>query len=290
MRDMSTPPGYSYSLSTKSDQSDELINTYLIRPVAGVFVRFLFPTRVTPNQVTVSATVVGCFSALCYFAGGTTAYVAGGLLLSLKDTLDAADGQLARARQQFSRRGRFLDSIGDILVNALVFVGIATSQHAAGVSGWIFPIACIAFLSLSLRVSYHVFYQTSFLHSQKRYEVNRTTEEILIEDMDDPVALRLQRVFQLLYGWQDRIMVWLDGWSRKRDGMSDDGWFGDPVALRWSGLLGLGTELFLLTVCSLLNSLKVYLFINIAVMNGVWIGCIMYRRVVLSRQNRSSAT
>ena len=52
---MSSPPPYSYDLSVKSDISDELINVYVMRPAAGLLVRALYRTSITPNQVTLAA-------------------------------------------------------------------------------------------------------------------------------------------------------------------------------------------------------------------------------------------
>jgi hypothetical protein len=53
------------------------------------------------------------------------------------------------------------------------------------------------------------------------------------------------------------------------------------VALRLSGLIGIGTELFLLMVCSLFNELHLYLVLNVLVMNGILFFSILYRRFVL---------
>ncbi len=276
---MTGTPGYSYSSSVKSDVSDELINTLALRPLAGLLVRVLYPTPVTPNQVTIAAILAGLCSAVLYGAGTVPGTAAAGLLLTLKDLLDSADGQLARAKRRFSRRGRFLDSLGDILVNAAVFLAIGIALHRAGWSGGIFVLAAAAFLSLTLRVSYHVFYQVSYLRLRQAAHVNRTIEEVQEEDRrGDRLALRLQRIFLVLYGWQDRLMAAIDAWSRRGTPLPDEAWFGDRAALRWSGFLGLGTELFLLTVCSLCDALPTYLALNLAGMNLVWAGCVAYRK------------
>ena len=44
--------------------------------------------------------------------------VVAALCFYLKDIFDSADGQLARAKQLYSRHGRFLDSIGDYVVDS----------------------------------------------------------------------------------------------------------------------------------------------------------------------------
>ena len=44
--------------------------------------------------------------------------------LIFKSILDAADGELARVKQKPSNTGRYLDSVADIILNALFFISI----------------------------------------------------------------------------------------------------------------------------------------------------------------------
>lgn len=282
---------YRYSSSVKSDRSDELVNTYVLRPIAGLLVRALYRTPVTPNQVTVAAIIAGLVAAILYARGTATAVVAAGLFITLKDLLDSADGQLARAKQLYSRRGRFLDSIGDFAVDAAVFAAIGWTLERWNVLPvpWVF--ALLAFAGITLRVSYHVFYQASFLHLGGAYEKNRIIEEITEADLrGDRVALGLQRIFVVIYGWQDRLMLRIDAWCS--GGNSGEAfrhsWYGDATALRLSGFLGFGTELLLLTVCSVLNELRLYVILNLVLMNGIFVCSILYRRFVLRRRISSS--
>jgi phosphatidylglycerophosphate synthase len=277
--------GYTYRASVKSDISDELVNTYVMRPTAGVLVRALYPTKVTPNQVTVAAAIAGFAASALYCTGDPLRTAVAGLCLTAKDILDSADGQLARAKGMFSRAGRFLDSIVDIAVNLCVCAANAAAAVAAGAGAWAVAAWCAAFLGMTLRVSYHVFYQSSYLHLHDAYEGNRTSEAVRPEDAAaGGAAFALQRVFQFLYGWQDAWMASIDRWCRggvERSGLTDTLWYGDARALRLSGFLGLGTELFLLMLCSVAGAMTVYLWVNLLLMNALWGSCVWYRRVVL---------
>jgi phosphatidylglycerophosphate synthase len=229
--------------------------------------------------------------------------IAGGMLLALpdkqltvaalcfylKDIFDSADGQLARAKRLFSRRGRFLDSIGDFIVDLFLFGGIFVFLQRDGTSLFIsLPVSVVGFLGISLRVSYHVFYQTSFLHYAQQYQTNRITEELRDEDYRENVTtVRLQKIFLLLYGWQDRCMLRLDAWCSGKDALDDTiraAWYQDTGALRLSGLLGFGTEFVVLTLCLLLGSVSGYLFFTILFFNAVWLGAIVYRKYFLTRR------
>jgi hypothetical protein len=95
--------------------------------------------------------------------------------------------------------------------------------------------------------------------------------------------VELQKIFQALYGWQDRLMMRVDRWCRR--GQEGDEflsrWYSDIPALRWSGFLGFGTELFLLMLCSIFDELPLYLYLNVFLMNGILLVCVVYRQAFL---------
>ena len=273
------------SLKSEASYSDEIINIYLLRPVAAFIVWFLFPTRVTPNQVTIAAIVAGFAAAWAYLGITPGWFVIAGVLVTLKDILDDADGQLARAKQLYSRRGRFLDSIGDVAVNCALFCAITIAVLQSNHTMSIIVLGVLSFLGITLRVSYHVFYQASFLHLEKSYSLNRIIEEVTDADrMGDPVALRLQQIFNVIYTWQDKSISRIDKGCRGREFDENErrNWYGDKAGLRISGLLGFGTELALLSLCSILNRLELYLWLNVLLMNGICLAAITYRKFVLS--------
>jgi hypothetical protein len=286
---------YSYRNSIKSSVSDELINTYVLRPAAGIIVWGLFYTPITPNQVTAASVIAGLAAAFVYAQGTPDALFAAGLLVTLKDLPDSADGQLARAKRQYSRIGRFLDSIGDFIVDAAIFGVLGWVLYRLERNPWLLVMAFLGFLGITFRVSYHVFYHSHYLHLQNTYENNRISEEVRGDDVKKGGwELMLQRLFQLLYGWQDRLVMRIDAWTAgicfratshdtfaQRDQRFLRRWYSDFTGLRLSGLLGFGTELCALTVCSLFNILKTYLYINLFLMNGVLIACVIYRRAIL---------
>lgn len=282
---------FKQSLKSDTYYADELINIYLLRPVAAIIVWLVYPTSITPNHITILAILTGLGAAWLYSFNTPASIAIAGLLVALKDILDDADGQLARAKQMYSRLGRFLDSIGDFVVDLALFGAITYAVFQSAPTALTVILGILAFWGVTLRVSYHVFYQVSFLHLEERYKLNRITEEITDEDRKgDQVALRLQQIFLLLYGWQDRLMYRIDGWCRR--GLIEEKrlgkWYSDRVGLRLSGFLGFGTELALLTLCSLIGALREYLYLNVILMNGIWLVSVFYRRFFLAPAIRRS--
>jgi phosphatidylglycerophosphate synthase len=261
---------------------------YLQRPVAGLITQAVYFTSVTPNQLTMVSILFGVAGGMM-LALPDKQLTAAALCFYLKDIFDSADGQLARAKQLFSRRGRFLDSIGDFIVDLFLFGGIFVFLYRGGTSPLIsLAVSILGFLGISLRVSYHVFYQSSFLHYVQQYQTNRITEELRDEDYrEDATTVRLQKIFLFLYGWQDRCMLRLDTWCFGKDRLDDTvlaAWYQDAGALHLSGLLGFGTEFVVLTLCLLRGSLSWYLFFTMIVFNTVWLGAIVYRKYLLRRR------
>jgi len=277
---------YRRMLKSEEYYSDELINIYLLRPIAAAIVWLFYPTRITPNHVTLIAILFGMASAYAFSLSTTASIDAAGVLIVLKDILDDADGQLARAKELYSRRGRFLDSVGDFVVNLAVFSTITWSVYRVHSNRLTIILGLLSLLGITLRVSYHVFYQVAFLHLRDTYKLNRITEEITEEDRrGDRVALWLQRIFLLIYAWQDRLIARIDRWcmGENFDETHLPLWYSDRFGLRLSGLVGFGTEFMLLAVCSWSRELDGYLLLNVFVMNGICLLSILYRRHILSK-------
>ncbi|MBI3762921.1 MAG: CDP-alcohol phosphatidyltransferase family protein [Chloroflexi bacterium] len=181
------------------------------RPVARLIVSTLLYTRVSPIHLTIAFTVAGLSAAGLFAAGGYAHGLLAGLLLLVKSALDAADGSLSRARGRPSRVGRYLDSVCDVLVNLAVFEGLAWAESARTGSGWPFAVAAMALAIATLEGSvFHYYYIV------KRLSEGDTTSllderEALPYPWDNPGLTRiLQLAYLVIYGWQDRLMAWLD--------------------------------------------------------------------------------
>src|SRR5204862_26307 len=74
----------------------------------------------------------GLGSGLVCARGGLAAAIAGVLLLELGSVIDGVDGELARLKYWFSRRGEWLDTISDDLANLAFIAGAAANLHRAG--------------------------------------------------------------------------------------------------------------------------------------------------------------
>lgn len=108
---------------------DGFISTHLNRYLSLFCTRFLVKTGLPPNFFTVIFMAIGLAAAVfATQAEYAWALVLAGLLFQAQSVLDGCDGEMARLTYQFSRRGQWLDSIGDDLTNYSVCIGLAIGQ------------------------------------------------------------------------------------------------------------------------------------------------------------------
>jgi phosphatidylglycerophosphate synthase len=101
-------------------------NAYVCRPIAAVLVSALQGTRITPNQVTISAVFVALGSvALLLLVPGHLGLVLAALVFELSYVLDCADGMLARWRGTASPVGHLLDFLMDELKAFCLLAAVA---------------------------------------------------------------------------------------------------------------------------------------------------------------------
>jgi len=101
-----------------------VVAQFLNRPVSIAATRLVANTRITPNQTTIAAFVIGLIGVGFVFVGRHWAAVLGTFLLHVNSILDGCDGELAILKHQRSDFGGFLDSICDEILNALILVAI----------------------------------------------------------------------------------------------------------------------------------------------------------------------
>lgn len=101
-------------------------NAYVCRPIAAVLVSAIEGTRITPNQITISAVFVALGSvAILLLVPGHLGLLAAALVFELSYVLDCADGMLARFRGTASPVGHLLDFLMDELKAFCLLAAVA---------------------------------------------------------------------------------------------------------------------------------------------------------------------
>ncbi|HYP97955.1 MAG TPA: CDP-alcohol phosphatidyltransferase family protein [Polyangiaceae bacterium] len=101
-------------------------NAYVCRPIAALLVSAIEGTRITPNQITLSAVFVALGSvALLLLWPGHLGLIAAVVVFELSYVLDCADGMLARWRGTASPVGHLLDFLMDELKAFCLLAAVA---------------------------------------------------------------------------------------------------------------------------------------------------------------------
>lgn len=133
-----------YKKSLKMIEAEEIFDLYFYRPLAFLFVKAIYNTRITPNQLTLLSMLFGLLGGASYAFGSYAAFVVGAVLYCLYNILDCSDGQLARLKNNGTRLGRVLDGIADYVVSVAVYAGIGigfASNSDDPVFWWILTVA-----------------------------------------------------------------------------------------------------------------------------------------------------
>lgn len=250
-------------------------------------VRLLYPTSITPNQITFLSLVFGLASAGFYVSGIPDALVWGAIFLYGKVFLDNVDGNLARVRGTTSRFGRFLDSLADFLVTVLVYIAVTVYQvRTTGMQEyWI--LGLLGLLVCFMQSTFFVFYLVNYTSRVGSYEKNRVDESVTEEDkrqveegQTDPWDLRLQTLFAWAYGWQDEAVEKLDSMCRRLAQVSDTEearWYSDKKFLAWVSPLCLCTNNVMLVFFSLLDQLELFMILLVTFMNIYALGLLAWK-------------
>ncbi|OZV67983.1 CDP-alcohol phosphatidyltransferase family protein [Winogradskyella aurantia] len=231
------------------------------RPIAKVIANQLKNTSFTPIHVTIAFIISGLIAIYCIIQGY---FWLAAFFLLLKSILDAADGELARVKQKPSYTGRYLDSVADIILNALFLFSL---WYITDTSLWLY---LLAFIGLQLQGTLYNYYYVIL-----RTNVSGDTTSRVFENKT-PIALEGEKqkhvnilfgLYKLCYGAFDKTIYAFD--SNAPKGIVLPNWLMTSVST-----FGLGFQLLVIAVMLVLD-LKAFIlpfFSVYSVMIFVFIG------------------
>lgn len=231
------------------------------RPIARFIAGSLKNTTFTPIHVTIGFIISGLIAIYCIVEGH---YWLAAFFLIFKSILDAADGELARLKNTPSYSGRYLDSVADIILNALFFIAIWYITHA---TLWL---CFFAFVGLQLQGTLYNYY---YVILRNRFNGDTTSR---VFETSRPIALKgeLQKhvnilfaFYTVLYGAFDKTIYAFD--KSASLGKILPNWLMTAVST-----FGLGFQLLIISVL-LISGLKEYIlpfFLSYSLMIFVFIG------------------
>jgi hypothetical protein len=110
----------------RTSEIEEFTNVHFIHPISSWLVLKFIKLNITPNMISSFGMICGLTAGVCYYNYETSFFAFFGfLLMFMWHVFDGADGQLARATQNFSEIGKVIDGVCDYVTFISVYVGIS---------------------------------------------------------------------------------------------------------------------------------------------------------------------
>ena len=148
----------------KAREVEGVFDLYFYRPIGFWLAQCFARLKMTPAAVSLLAGIFGVIAGHLYYYRNLSINVAGMMLHVCANTLDNADGQLARLTHRESREGRIIDSVADHLVFVSVYLHLTLRCLFEGSSPAIFLLAFAAGISHALQGAAADYYRSTYLY------------------------------------------------------------------------------------------------------------------------------
>jgi hypothetical protein len=115
--------------SLKSNDTEEKIDIWFYRPIGYQIALFCAKVGIRPNPVTIISIFFGVAAGILFYPQQLWINVIGMLSLMFANSLDSADGQLARMTNDKSRFGRILDGVAGDFWFIAIHIALCLPEH-----------------------------------------------------------------------------------------------------------------------------------------------------------------
>ena len=295
---MALPP---LSELIKSRDVEDPVNLWLHRPLAYGFVALTYRTALTPNQVTLIATLTGVAAGVCWLVGTPGLMLLGGALLWTSSILDGADGILARAKKLHTELGRALDGIADVVVAAATVLPAFFHNWQKGHDPLELALAPIAIGTTWLQVYSYDFYKESYL-SWLNPAWDGTTPALAgtrqrLAHAEAERAPWMERFVWQLYVGMLRGQIWLIGITNPLGLRHTRRFTVNPETARiyrkhnygplqiWT-FVSLCPHSYLIAICGMFDRLDLYFWFRLLGANILFVVVLVWQRIATIRTMR----
>jgi CDP-alcohol phosphatidyltransferase len=153
-----------FESTLKSSDTEEVIDIYFYRPIGFYLALFFRAVGITPNPVTIASIFIGMAGGYLFYYENLSINITGMLLLMFANSLDSADGQLARMTNNKSRVGRVLDGLAGSFWFIVIHVALCLRLENQGFSSLIWLLGLGAILSHMIQAQQADYYRNVHLY------------------------------------------------------------------------------------------------------------------------------
>jgi len=157
-------PKPTFESSLKSIEIENFFDRTFYRPLGYRIALWLTPTGITPNMVTIVSIFFGVGAGFLFYPQNIWINLLGFFILMIANTLDCADGQLARLTGIKSAVGRILDGVAGDLWFISIYICIAFRLSAEIGTSLAWVLASLAGASTLIQANISDYYKTAHLY------------------------------------------------------------------------------------------------------------------------------
>lgn len=273
-----------YKASLKGIDAEEILDLVIYRPISFQFVKLIYNTNITPNQISTIALIFGVLAGVFYAFGTKIFFILAAVSFFICNVLDCADGQLARLKKNGTRIGRVVDGLIDYITAISTFVGIAIGYSLSESPVFAWSITIFAAFSRALQNMYFDNYRNLYLRYVYNivHDVNTDIKEFE-EDLAGLKRMKGKYVAKLL------VYIYLKYCYLQKAITKDIVYDTSPeeykkknkFLLRCWSWLGSTTHLTLAIILTLFFRVDLYLILTVTVGNIAFIILFITQKIVL---------
>jgi phosphatidylglycerophosphate synthase len=281
-----------YKQSLKVNEAEEVFDLIIFRPLAFLFVKAVYRTKLTPNMVSIIAMTFGVLAGILFGYGTYSLLIPGAVLYGFCNILDCADGMIARLKHTGTKVGRIVDGFLDYVVSTAVFAGFGAglshlySTHHVIFTGnllnlnpylYAWLLALIAGISSAYQAFYFDYYRNLFLEfaygkvSSLEEEIKEFEEEKVRLESDKQERHLVNRFLIAIYLRYCRFQLKIQAKKKENPDwakpVSADYYSKNKLLLRVWSFIGSTTHITTCIICVLADRMELFLWICILPLN-----------------------
>ena len=276
-----------FKKSLKTVDSEEILDLLIFRPISFAFVKLIYSTAITPNQISIIAMIFGIFSGVFYAFGSYDFMLLGALSLFICNTLDCADGQLARLKNNGTRIGRVVDGFIDYITSISIFIGLGIAMtFITGNPLYAWSLTVAAGISKAVQNLYFDNFRNMYL--QYAYGKASNIEDEIQEFTEEKERLASEKGKFIVKLLVNLYLGYTDFQKRsahqcKLDVSPDEYKSRNKFIIRMWSWIGSTTHAVVLIVFTILNRIDIYLILTVTAGNLAFIILMLWQKNIIGK-------
>jgi len=140
-------------LDPLTKNTDGVVSKHINRRISKKISSILAWTEISPNQISLTAFLLGLLSGLLFSQGTILSSISGGILAQAASIIDGCDGEIARLKFKECSYGAWFDAVLDRYADGFIILGMTYGVWTSTDNPWILLIGSIALIG-SYGISY----------------------------------------------------------------------------------------------------------------------------------------